>query len=60
VRTAIASHGTPGIPLYMYAVTNGIEMDIVELRASDSWCDQLLDDQIVDEMPMDLIGAYWR
>jgi hypothetical protein len=25
----------------------------------DSWCDDLLDDQIDDGMPMDLVDAYW-
>jgi hypothetical protein len=25
----------------------------------DSWCDDLLNDQIDDEMPMDLVDAYW-
>jgi len=25
----------------------------------DSWCDDLLDDQIEDGMPMDLVDAYW-
>ena len=25
----------------------------------DSWCDNLLDDQIDDGMPMDLVDAYW-
>ena len=25
----------------------------------DSWCDDLLDDQIDDGMPIDLVDAYW-
>ena len=25
----------------------------------DSWCDDLLDDQIADGMPMDLVDSYW-
>jgi hypothetical protein len=27
--------------------------------AVDSWCDDLLNDQIDDGMPMDLVDAYW-
>jgi hypothetical protein len=25
----------------------------------DSWCDDLLDDEVVDGMPMDLVDLYW-
>jgi hypothetical protein len=28
-------------------------------RWSVSWCDDLLDDEVVDGMPMDLIDLYW-